>query len=62
MASTIRVVAWQETIHAQRVLNTGNGLVVVNRGDHAMVITSKTWDELARVLALLDPKLTAAEE
>lgn len=59
---TTKVRAWRETQLAQRVINTGDGLVVVNRGDFAMVITAKSWDELARVLALLDPKLTAAEE
>jgi hypothetical protein len=59
MSTKIR--AWRETLVAQRVLNTGDGLVVVNRGDYAMVVTAKSWDDLARVLALLDPQLTATD-
>lgn len=58
----IKVRAWQEQALPQRVINTGDGLVVVNRGDFAMIITAKSWSELAQVLAILDPKLTAPEE
>ena len=59
--SDIRVRAWQETTLSQRVLNTGDGLVIVNRGDIAIVIVAKDWNEALRQIGKLDPALTSTE-
>ena len=59
--SNIRVRAWQEETLHQRVLNTGVGLAVVNRGDVAIVIVAKSWTDALRKLAELDPDLVSTE-